>query len=1013
MATAAERAVAAGTARPDAGGRPRLGWPRPVLPLVVVTGLGAALQMSAWAFTLSLPDIQDAYHLGLSALVLLSAQYLQLGLTFDVPLAVAANRLGRMPVNLAAGAFFAGCTALLWLCGVVPNEVLLYLAAIGVVAGGGALTSTQNGLIADRYPAEARPRAIFAQRAAIALGLTLTPSLVAGLDFFFSWQTPFLVLAAVALGFVVLGLCTGADGRWRRRTTPDRDVPAPEAAAPAPRDEPVSFPETARVVLTTPSLKYLYYALPFLAGTVIGIGSYANLFYVNVMHQDASSRAIIFALTALGALVGLLAGFVVVPRLIAGDPSRAAGAITLGALGCALCTALLALSPDLAWAVVVHVAYAAVSAAVVAGIYSLLSVTLPSRMRTLGFALSTVWLGFGVVVVAPGGLVGSSLAAVIAGTWGFRAALWLFVPLYLVGAALLRTSQRFLSADVDKLRVLEAADEAVRQARSAGDTKLLMVRALDAGYDGVQVLFGIDLAVEDGEMVALLGTNGAGKSTLLRAISGLTVPTAGEVLFDGRAVTTYQASRVVATGIVQVPGGRGIFPGLTVAESLRLAGWRDQKSPERVERATEEMLGRFPALRSRWHTPAGSLSGGEQQMLSLAMAFIAEPRLLLIDELSIGLSPIVIESLLSIVQEINRRGTAVILVEQSVNLALRLADRAIFMEKGRVVFSGPTSELVERTDIVRAVLLGEPGGGAVPAAGHAPAAAAPAPTATASAPDAASAPAAASAPTAASAPMAVGRPDALAVRGLTKRFGGLLAVDGVDLTLVEGEILGLIGPNGAGKTTLFELISGQLRADAGVVTMAGVDISRWPAHRRAAFGLGRSFQAARLWPGLTVHESVALALSGRTRTPGALASLLCLPTVGRAERRLSREADEVLERVGLGAFADQLTTDLSTGTRRLLELAVIMAMGPNVVLLDEPSAGLAQAETAALGPVLLDTKEQLGCSMLLIEHDMGLARSLSDRMAALDAGALVTVGSPEDVLAHPQVVESYLGAPVT
>ena len=137
--------------------------------------------------------------------------------------------------------------------------------------------------------------------------------------------------------------------------------------------------------------------------------------------------------------------------------------------------------------------------------------------------------------------------------------------------------------------------------------------------------------------------------------------------------------------------------------------------------------------------------------------------------------------------------------------------------------------------------------------------------------------------------------------------------------------------------------------------------------------------------------------------------MLCLPTVRRSERRVRQAADDILEQLGLAEFSDQLTSDLSTGTRRLLELAVIVAMGPRIVLLDEPSAGLAQAETQALAPVLLETKRQLHCSMMLIEHDMGLLRRLADRAIALDVGAVVAVGDPEDVLNHPQVIESYLG----
>jgi ABC-type branched-subunit amino acid transport system ATPase component len=419
-----------------------------------------------------------------------------------------------------------------------------------------------------------------------------------------------------------------------------------------------------------------------------------------------------------------------------------------------------------------------------------------------------------------------------------------------------------------------------------------------------------------------------------------------------------------------VPGGRGIFPGLTVAECLRVAGWLYDTDDQDLARATQTVLDYFPVLSRRWHTPAGSLSGGEQQMLSLSMAFIAKPRLLIIDELSLGLAPTVIENLLGIVEGIHDHGTAIILVEQSINLALRLCDRAIL-------------------DIVRAVLLG--------GANDSPT-------------DATSA---VTIDRADFAPPAHSPPDShhpvLSARGLYQRFGGVVAVDDVDLDLYRGEILGLLGPNGAGKTTIFELLSGERRCERGRITMGEVDITSWPAYRRAEHGLGRSFQAARLWPGLTVHESVLMAISHRISSPGVAAAMLCLPTVRRSERRLRQAADEILEPLGLAQYSDQLTSDLSTGERRLLELAVIIAMGPSIVLLDEPSAGLAQAETEAMAPVLLETKRRLDCSMILIEHDMGLLRQLADRAIALDIGAVVTMGNPEDVLNHPHVIESYLG----
>ena len=724
-------------------------------PLVAVMGLGAIFPMSALIFVLVLPDMQDTYHEGLSVLALLAVQQLQTGLGPDFALALVANRASRTRVLVGAGGFFAAAAAVLWLAGVFPNQILLYAGAIGVVLGGGALTSTQNALLCDYYPVGLRPRVILAQRTAFVFGLTLCPLLVGALNYAFGWQASFFVLAVGALVFLVLAARLP-------RPVPAGGLPQDDPDRPESPDEPATVPEAARVIATTRSLRLIYYSLPFLLGTVLGFTFFATAYYENVFHQDAANRALLFGLAEPGAVVGLVIGTMVLPSRIAADPGKAIRTIAWLAVAAAAGAACLALAPDVAVAYLGQLVFATASAVVIAGVYAMLSVALPTRTLTLGFGLSTVWLTFGVLVIgAPNGV--PTINSLITNAFGYRASFWIFVPLFFIGAWLLRAASRFVAEDIAKRKITEVADAIVREERAAGMGHLLTVRSLDAGYDGVQVVFGVDLDVDDGEMVAVLGTNGAGKSTLMRAISGLVVPTAGEVMFDGKAITTYEAYRITEAGILQVPGGRGIFPGLTVAECLRVAGWLYEADDQDLARATETVLDYFPVLSRRWHTPAGSLSGGEQQMLSLSMAFIAKPRLLIIDELSLGLAPTVIESLLGIVKGIHDQGTAIILVEQSINLALRLCDRAIFMEKGQVVFSGPTAELLDHEDIVRAVLLG--------GANDSPTDTVPAVTVN----------------SAGLAPLSDtlldSRHAALSARGLYQRFGGVVAVDDVDLDL--------------------------------------------------------------------------------------------------------------------------------------------------------------------------------------------------------------------------------------
>jgi ABC-type branched-subunit amino acid transport system ATPase component len=235
---------------------------------------------------------------------------------------------------------------------------------------------------------------------------------------------------------------------------------------------------------------------------------------------------------------------------------------------------------------------------------------------------------------------------------------------------------------------------------------LLEVRDLDFWYGSVQVLFDIAVDVHDGEILALLGTNGAGKSTLLRAVSGHSRPRRGTVSFDGVDITRLRAEDRVRLGIVQVPGGKAVFPDLTVAENLLAGAYTFVWDTKRVLERSNKVVEMFPRLGERLRQPAGLLSGGEQQMLAIAKAMLLEPRILLIDELSLGLAPVVVGELLATVERLQADGVTIVIVEQSLNVALSVSERAVFMEKGEVRFTGSSAELLERDDLVRAVFLG-------------------------------------------------------------------------------------------------------------------------------------------------------------------------------------------------------------------------------------------------------------------------------------------------------------------
>jgi len=526
---------------------------------------------------------------------------------------------------------------------------------------------------------------------------------------------------------------------------------------------------------------------------------------------------------------------------------------------------------------------------------------------------------------------------------------------------------------------------------------LLSCRDIDMAYGPVQILFGVDFDVAEGEIVALLGTNGAGKSTLLKGICGLVRPKRGTVTFKGEDVTNLTADVTTHRGISLMPGGKGVFPTLTVAENLRLAAWLIRSDAERVEQARAEVTELFPILGQRSGQMAGNLSGGEQQMLALGGALMTKPELLMIDELSLGLAPTIVGQLLEVVQEIHRRGTTIVIVEQSVNIALNLAQRAVFMEKGEVRFTGPTADLLERPDILRSVFIAGAAAGAAEAE-------APAPKKARRTKKKADAP---TEPTRRVVPDDA--PVVLECRGVLKRFGGITAVNDVDLKLREGEILGLIGHNGAGKTTLMDCISGFLEIDEGRIRLLDGDVTEWAPHQKAQGGLGRSFQDALLYPSLTVAETISVARERHIASRDLVAAALQLPASYESELAVAAKVRELIELMGLGAFREKLTGELSTGSRRIVDLACILAQDPKVLMLDEPSGGVAQKETEALGPLLLRIVERTGCSVLVIEHDMPLLRTICDRMIALELGGIIAEGPPVEVLEHPAVIESYLG----
>ena len=803
-------------------------------PLMVLFGLNAVDELDRTAFGILLPNIRDEFNLddtkvlGLVALVSIAALVLQ------VPIAQYADRSRRVPLVIAGAvtwAMFSGLT------GLATGVIMLTIARSGSAIGKAVIDPTHNSLLADYYPINSRSRVYSTHRAANAVGAFIGPLTAGLLAYAFGWRAPFLVFVIPTMIFAVIALRLREPirGRWERQAMGASDeVIATEETAP-------SYAESWRTVQKIESLKRIWWSLPFLATALIGFVNLASLLYEQEFGLDERARGIAAAIAEPFQLVGLVLGARIITRRFMGNMGGLIRFLSGVAVATSIATIGFAVAPNIVFAVGVNCVISASLAMLGPGILVALSLAIPPRARSTGFSVASLWVIPGLIVLP--------IIGWISGHLGIRWGMLVLVPLFVIGSLVLGSAGSVIDGDIAQVwRAAAARSEALYQRRH-GQSDLLLVRGLNAGYDGRQVLFGVEIDVKEGEIVALLGTNGAGKSTLLKAISGVVEADRGAVVLDGRDITHAPPNEIAALGISQMPGGQGVFGSLTVEENLRLAGWTRRGHHDHhheVDAAIEEVLTTFPVLRGRLAAAAADLSGGQQQMLALGMAFIAKPRVLLIDELSLGLAPVIVGQLLPLVRRLADDGVAVILVEQSVNVALTLAERAYFMERGTIRFSGPTADLLNRPDLLRSVFLTDI---AVPASSVAGSVTAAAPA------------------------------DhwALEVAGLGRSFGGNRAVNDVSFSIAKGEIVGMIGPNGAGKTTLFDLISGQIAADGGRVVLDGHEIGSESATVRARRGLGRSFQDARLFPDMTVTEAMAVSLERWTTQRSVLAAALRLP----------------------------------------------------------------------------------------------------------------------------------------
>ena len=936
----------------------------PLAALLVLFGINAVDELARVAIAVSGPTIADSFGVGVNGVAVPFVLAFATALGLAVPIATFADRGNRVRLAVLGGIVFSIFSVFV---GLAWTVWVLAIAMAGMQVGKAFIEPSHTSLLSDYFPVDRRPRVFAFYRGGNALGALIGAIAAGYVAEALGWRAPFFAFALPMLMLVA----AGARLPEPRRGLQEQRQGGAEREALAPEEAPPSLAEAWRMCWQVDSLRRIYRTLPFLTPALIGFALYGSFAYRDIFGLDTAARGWVIGLVeGPSQLFGLIVGTRLASRAFVDGPAKVFHQLSKALLVVAGAAGVFAAAPVAAVAIAANVVVSAGLAFVVPGLFATLSLVLPPRARSTGFALASVF------VLA--GLLTFPVVGLIADSFGMRWGIAVLAPVLFVGGLVVGSAGDLVARDIMQVWAAAATRTQALAAKAEGRSTLLLLQGLDVFYGDVQVLAGVGIEAAEGEIVALLGTNGAGKSTLLQAIAGLVPASKGAVILDGRDITYAPAHEVAPRGVALVPGGWATFPSLTVADNLRAAGWAHRRDRREAATRVDEVLAMFPPLRDVLVEPAANLSGGQQHMLGLAMALLARPRLLLIDELSLGLAPVLVDRLVAAVRDLARGGTTVVVVEQSLDVALTLAERAYFLDKGRIRFEGRTADLRDRPDLLRSTFLGQ-----------------------------------AAAPARAAAPAAIegdgdGAP-ALELIGVSRSFGGIRAVADVSLSVARGEVVGLIGPNGAGKSTLVDIASGFTPSDGGSIRLHGRDVSHLSANGRARRGLGRSFQAGRLFPGLTVETCLAVALDRWGEVTDPVQHALHLPAAYDEERRVARQVDELVDLLALDRYRQKFVHELSTGTRRVVELGCVMALRPTVVLLDEPASGLAQREVEALAPLLVRLRDRLGASLVVVEHDMPLVTAVSDRVVALDLGRVVAEGTPDEVLSHPEVVASYLG----
>jgi ABC-type branched-subunit amino acid transport system ATPase component len=667
--------------------------------LTLLALLNAVDQLDTGAVSVLAPDIKKS--LGttdaviavatVGATVFMIAGGLWLGRLAD-------NRRRTTIIGLATLAW----GGLVFLTAFVTNALSYFVARALTGIGRSNTQVVQQPVLADAYPIASRARVYAVHGVVGRIGGLVAPLAIGGIVVLIggggAWRWGFVAIAipTIICGIFSFFMKDPPRGQFEQKDTIG-EVISTEGAPP------ISLGASYQRIMQIKTYRSTLVAFTAIGFGLVSVPVFVSLYLDEQFGLDAFERALVVAIP------GVLS-IVVVPLfarrfdlLFRKSPPRAL--VLIGGLFIPAGILIgIQMAMPTAWLFAVFATIVGVILAVqLTMIGPLFAAANPYYLRASGTAIGMA------LILGIGGFGGAVLGGLLDEALGLRWAIILLgVPTNIIGGLLMINGARYLRNDmslvVEEIRELEAEHKRLQQ--NPGDIPVLQLRNIDFSYGPVQVLFDIHLDVRRGETLALLGTNGAGKSTVLRVVSGLGIPSRGVVRLNGHNVTLCSPETRVKWGIHQLAGGKAIFAPMSVRENLEMAGFMYRKDDKDREARLERALTIFPALGERLHETAGALSGGQQQMLGLAMALMHDPEILLIDELSLGLAPVTVEALLEVVDRLKQEGQTMIIVEQSLNVALEIAERAVFMEKGRIRFEGPSAQLLERDDLVRAVFLG-------------------------------------------------------------------------------------------------------------------------------------------------------------------------------------------------------------------------------------------------------------------------------------------------------------------